>query len=115
MLCVSFLLSGFFISGLRTREQALVLFLCVDRGSCLAAVNWSFYSAQFVPQISADSSVEVINFCRTPQWYTQRVSPKFDTTKAVVRAIEQVPFFGAFRPSTIIPGGLNGLLLTYHS
>jgi hypothetical protein len=48
------------------------------------------FSAQFIPQISADSSVEVINFCRTPQWYTQRVSPKFDTIKTVVRAVEQV-------------------------
>jgi cation diffusion facilitator CzcD-associated flavoprotein CzcO len=31
-------------------------------------------SAQFVPQISKDSSVEVINFCRSPQWYIPRVS-----------------------------------------
>ena len=43
-------------------------------------------SAQFVPQISADSSVEVINFCRTPQWYTERVSPKFDTIKVMGQA-----------------------------
>jgi hypothetical protein len=35
---------------------------------------WAFSSAQFVPLISKDPSVEVINFCRTPQWYSPRVS-----------------------------------------
>jgi hypothetical protein len=59
-------------------------------GVVLSRGNLVVLSAQFVPQISADSSVEVINFCRTPQWYMQRVSPKFDTIKMVARAVEQV-------------------------
>lgn len=29
-------------------------------------------AAQFIPIISEDSSVQVINFCRTPQWYVPR-------------------------------------------
>ena len=32
------------------------------------------FSAQFIPIISEDPSVEVVNFCRTPQWYIPRVS-----------------------------------------
>jgi hypothetical protein len=31
------------------------------------------YRAQFVPTISKDPSVQVINFVRSPQWYTPRV------------------------------------------
>ena len=31
------------------------------------------FRAQFIPIISEDSSVEVVNFCRTPQWYIPRV------------------------------------------
>lgn len=34
----------------------------------------AFYSAQFVPIISEDPSTKVVNFCRTPQWYLDRVS-----------------------------------------
>lgn len=34
-------------------------------------------SAQFVPQIAVDSSVQVINFCRSPQWYVPQVSSEF--------------------------------------
>ena len=32
--------------------------------------------AQFVPEISKDHSVTVVNFCRTPQWYVDRVSSR---------------------------------------
>lgn len=49
-------------------------------------------SAQFVPQISADSSVEVINFCRSPQWYLSRVSLKF-RSHLVACAVERGVFF----------------------
>ncbi len=72
-------------------------------------------SAQFVPQISEDSSVEVINFCRTPQWYAPRVSPRFSTIKTVACAVEQVLSSVLFRPSSITPGGLNGLSHTSRS
>jgi hypothetical protein len=39
--------------------------------------NWSWphfiWSSQLVPQISQNPSVEIVNFCRSPQWYTKRV------------------------------------------
>jgi hypothetical protein len=37
---------------------------------------WSFTarSAQIIPEISKDGSFEVVNFCRTAQWYVPRVS-----------------------------------------
>lgn len=36
-------------------------------------ILFQIFSAQFIPKISEDSSVEVVNFCRTPQWYIPRV------------------------------------------
>lgn len=30
-------------------------------------------SAQLIPEILKDPSVQVVNFCRTPQWYIPRV------------------------------------------
>ncbi len=48
-----------------------------ERAARLMIAQFFFYSAQFVPQVSEDSSVQVINFCRTPQWYVARVSSKF--------------------------------------
>ena len=92
----TFFFPAFFISGLHThhtytREQALVFSLCVRIGDRVEQrCDLVGLSAQFVPQISADSSVEVINFCRTPQWYTERVSLKFGNIKIVARAAEQV-------------------------
>ncbi len=88
-----FCFPAFFISGLRsahTRTSARTLICVYGLGIMLSSGDLVVLSAQFVPQISADSSVDVINFCRTPQWYTERVSPKFDTIKTVARAIEQV-------------------------
>ena len=38
-----------------------------------ALIRVLIFSAQFIPIISEDSSVEVVNFCRTPQWYIPRV------------------------------------------
>ncbi|KAJ3503773.1 hypothetical protein NLJ89_g8287 [Agrocybe chaxingu] len=34
-------------------------------------------AAQFVPEISEDPSVEVVNFCRTPQWYVPRMNYRY--------------------------------------
>ncbi|KAL4264575.1 L-ornithine N(5)-monooxygenase [Pleurotus pulmonarius] len=33
--------------------------------------------AQFLPKIAADPSVEVVNFCRTPQWYTPQANLRY--------------------------------------
>ncbi|KAH9998112.1 hypothetical protein BJV74DRAFT_877223 [Russula compacta] len=46
--------------------------------------------AQFVPQISKDPSVEVINFCRTPQWYVPRL--QFDYPGWAKWTFAHVPF-----------------------
>ena len=90
------LLSGFLYlraahTYVYTRTSARTLSLCVRIGDRVEQrCDLVVLSAQFVPQISADSSVEVINFCRTPQWYTERVSLKLDIIKIVARAAEQV-------------------------
>jgi hypothetical protein len=31
------------------------------------------HSAQLIPEIAKDETVQIINFCRTPQWYFPRV------------------------------------------
>lgn len=44
------------------------------RVSCsLGLMGYCDSRAQFIPEISQDVSVEVINFCRTPQWFIPRV------------------------------------------
>lgn len=42
--------------------------------SWFRGLNAHCISAQFVPIISEESSTHVVNFCRTPQWYIERVS-----------------------------------------
>ncbi|GLB34847.1 putative L-lysine 6-monooxygenase (NADPH-requiring) [Lyophyllum shimeji] len=42
------------------------------KGKRVGVIGNGCSAAQFVPEISADPSVEVINFCRTPQWYLPR-------------------------------------------
>lgn len=41
----------------------------------------SLCRAQILPEISADPSVTVINFCRTPQWFVPRVSEFLPTSR----------------------------------
>lgn len=89
MLCVSFAFRLFHLRATHANKRLYSLSVW-GSGIVLSTGDLVVLSAQFVPQISADSSVEVINFCRTPQWYTQRVSPKFDTVKMVAGAVEQV-------------------------
>jgi hypothetical protein len=89
VLCVSFAFRLFHLRATHANKRSYSLCVC-GSGIVLSTGDLVVLSAQFVPQISADSSVEVINFCRTPQWYTQRVSPKFDTVKMVAGAVEQV-------------------------
>lgn len=40
----------------------------VDRAGILV-----LFRAQFIPEISADPSVQIVNFVRTPQWFVTRV------------------------------------------
>jgi hypothetical protein len=50
--------------------------LSVSPSAYSGAVITFLCRAQILPEISADPSVKVINFCRTPQWYIPRVSEK---------------------------------------
>ncbi|KAF9475842.1 FAD/NAD(P)-binding domain-containing protein [Pholiota conissans] len=47
-------------------------------------------AAQFIPQISEDPSVEVVNFCRTPQWFIPREDFTYSTW--VKWIFEHLPF-----------------------
>lgn len=51
--------------------SACVILSCV---ACIKKFLMPPLSAQFIPQISEDPSVQLVNFCRTPQWYLPRVS-----------------------------------------
>ncbi|RDB21175.1 Baeyer-Villiger monooxygenase [Hypsizygus marmoreus] len=44
------------------------------KGKRVGVIGNGCSAAQFVPEISVDPSVEVINFCRTPQWYIPRAN-----------------------------------------
>jgi cation diffusion facilitator CzcD-associated flavoprotein CzcO len=44
------------------------------KGKKVAVIGNGCSAAQFIPEISEDPSVDVINFCRTPQWFFPRVS-----------------------------------------
>jgi Flavin-binding monooxygenase-like len=45
------------------RREDLVLITC----------SFCWISAQIVPQLAKDPTVQIVNFCRTPQWYMNRV------------------------------------------
>lgn len=47
------------------------------KGRKVAVIGNGCSAAQFIPEIAADSSVQVINFCRTPQWFAPRRSPSY--------------------------------------
>ncbi|KAI0256955.1 hypothetical protein BJV78DRAFT_1168189 [Lactifluus subvellereus] len=65
-------------------------------------------AAQFVPQISKDPSVEVINFCRSPQWYTSR--DQFDYPAWAKWVFANVPFaMRAYRSFLMATSDLNFL------
>jgi hypothetical protein len=64
--------------------------------------------AQFVPQIAKDPSVEVINFCRSPQWYIPRVS--FELHSWSSSSHSGFTFWRFSSSSLTIPVGLNGSL-----
>ncbi|KAG6860624.1 hypothetical protein C0995_009273 [Termitomyces sp. Mi166 len=47
------------------------------RGKRVAVIGNGCSAAQIIPEISADPSVNVTNFCRTPQWYLPRSDAGF--------------------------------------
>ncbi|KDR73518.1 hypothetical protein GALMADRAFT_124691 [Galerina marginata CBS 339.88] len=47
-------------------------------------------AAQLIPEISKDPSVNVINFCRTPQWYVPRVN--FQYPRRIQWMFAHIPF-----------------------
>ncbi|KXN92229.1 4-hydroxyacetophenone monooxygenase, partial [Leucoagaricus sp. SymC.cos] len=47
------------------------------KGKRVGVIGNGCSAAQFIPEISQDPSVEVINFCRTPQWFIPRVNIKY--------------------------------------
>lgn len=59
-------------------------------GKRVGVVGNGCSAAQFVPQISKDPSVEVINFCRSPQWYIPRF--QFDYPSWAKWVFAHVPF-----------------------
>ncbi|KAG7092585.1 hypothetical protein E1B28_008928 [Marasmius oreades] len=42
------------------------------KGQRVAVIGNGCSAAQFIPEIARDPSVQVINFCRTPQWFVPR-------------------------------------------
>jgi cation diffusion facilitator CzcD-associated flavoprotein CzcO len=59
-------------------------------GKRVGVVGNGCSAAQFVPQIAKDPSVEVINFCRSPQWYIPRL--QFDYPGWAKWVFARVPF-----------------------
>ncbi|KAF9454662.1 FAD/NAD(P)-binding domain-containing protein [Macrolepiota fuliginosa MF-IS2] len=60
------------------------------KGKRVGVIGNGCSAAQFVPEISKDPSVQVINFCRTPQWFVPRGNYKYSAlTKWIFR---HVPF-----------------------
>ncbi|TFK42408.1 hypothetical protein BDQ12DRAFT_273676 [Crucibulum laeve] len=47
------------------------------KGKRVGVIGNGCSAAQFVPEISEDPSVQVVNFCRTPQWYVPRGNFRF--------------------------------------
>ncbi|KAJ3574820.1 hypothetical protein NP233_g1506 [Leucocoprinus birnbaumii] len=47
------------------------------KGKRVGVIGNGCSAAQFIPEISADPSVKVVNFCRTPQWFIPKVNFKY--------------------------------------
>jgi len=59
-------------------------------GKRVGVVGNGCSAAQFVPVISEDASAEVINFCRSPQWYVPKV--QYDYPEWIKWVFAHVPF-----------------------
>ncbi|KDQ61021.1 hypothetical protein JAAARDRAFT_32021 [Jaapia argillacea MUCL 33604] len=60
------------------------------KGKRVGVIGNGCSAAQFVPEISKDASVQVINFCRTPQWFVPKL--QFDYSPWVKWAFAYIPF-----------------------
>ncbi|KIJ41244.1 hypothetical protein M422DRAFT_780394 [Sphaerobolus stellatus SS14] len=60
------------------------------RGKTVGVIGNGCSSAQFIPKISEDPSVHVINFCRTPSWIVPRTQFSYPTI--VKLAFRWIPF-----------------------
>ncbi|KAG1822745.1 uncharacterized protein BJ212DRAFT_1444991 [Suillus subaureus] len=61
------------------------------QNKCVAVIGNASSGAQFVPAISEDPSVEVVNFIRTPTWFNTRPRiPYSDTAKWIFASIPLV-------------------------
>ncbi|KAI0039316.1 FAD/NAD(P)-binding domain-containing protein [Auriscalpium vulgare] len=58
------------------------------KGKRVGVIGNGCSAAQFIPVISEEPTVEVINFCRTPQWYV----PRYDYSASVKWIFAHVPF-----------------------
>ncbi|KAK1236013.1 Palmitoylated plasma membrane-bound casein kinase [Marasmius sp. AFHP31] len=47
------------------------------KGKRVGVIGNGCSAAQFVPVIASDPSVQVVNFCRTPQWFVPRRNPSY--------------------------------------
>ena len=66
------------INALALLGMVVLRMFQIPLNRCYVHFCWLvLFSAQFIPMISDDSSVEVVNFCRTPQWYVPRVCLSF--------------------------------------
>ncbi|KAI5119480.1 hypothetical protein M0805_009504 [Coniferiporia weirii] len=59
-------------------------------GKRVGVIGNAASGAQLIPRISADPTVEVINFCRTPNWYIGR--PNFTYSTRTKSIFSNVPF-----------------------
>ncbi|VDC07261.1 unnamed protein product [Peniophora sp. CBMAI 1063] len=59
------------------------------RGKRVGVIGNGCSGAQFIPRISKDPSVQVINFVRSPQWFVPR--PQYDYPAAVKAVFRYVP------------------------
>ncbi|KAF9265495.1 FAD/NAD(P)-binding domain-containing protein [Marasmius fiardii PR-910] len=47
------------------------------KGRRVAVIGNGCSAAQLLPEVASDSTVQVINFCRTPQWFVPRRNPTY--------------------------------------
>ncbi|EDR14376.1 uncharacterized protein LACBIDRAFT_292343 [Laccaria bicolor S238N-H82] len=60
------------------------------KGKRVGVIGNGCSAAQFIPEISADSSVKIVNFVRTPQWYITRGNYRYPRFVQMIFAY--VPF-----------------------
>lgn len=64
-------------------------YTCDLHGKRVGVVGNAASATQFVPIISEDLSVEVVNFCRTPNWFIP--SPRFEFSQRTIWTLKSFP------------------------